>query len=336
MDKKKTKLTTAEISALWATYTQNSAMICFYSHFMQYVEDKHIKVNLKEAMSLAASFNKNIKKIFAEEEFPIPKGFGDEDVNLNAPPLYTELFALSFVYRGGQMIIDFYSNALTKIARADIVEFYDGCLRKTIELYKKSLSIMLEKGIYDRPPKIEYPGSVEFKKNEPSLLSSWFGNGRPLNSMEMSELFFSIERNSIGLVLLIGLIQVSRDREVKEYLLKGKKLTERQIETFNKFLKEDNSFGIYPVSLEVTASRVPPFSEKLMLFIISASNQVAIPALATALSVSIRKDLGVKYTLFIGEILKYGNEGLKLLIARGWMENPPESEDRKSFYKLDK
>ncbi|MCU1808787.1 DUF3231 family protein [Cytobacillus firmus] len=47
-------------------------------------------------------------------------------------------------------------------------------------------------------------------------------------------------------------------------------------------------------------------------------------------------DSALQYTLFIGEIMKYGNEGLKLMIARGWMENPPESEDRKSFYKLDR
>ncbi|WP_197205276.1 hypothetical protein [Cytobacillus firmus] len=38
----------------------------------------------------------------------------------------------------------------------------------------------------------------------------------------------------------------------------------------------------------------------------------------------------------IGEMMKYGNEGLKLMIAIGWMVNPPESEDRTSFYKLDK
>lgn len=33
---------------------------------------------------------KQAKQVFAEEEIPIPKGFGDEDVNLDAPPLFTE------------------------------------------------------------------------------------------------------------------------------------------------------------------------------------------------------------------------------------------------------
>lgn len=29
--------------------------------------------------------------------------------------------------------------------------------------------------------------------------------------------------------------------------------------------------------------------------------------------------------------MKYSGEGLKLMIAMGWMEQPPESADRKSF-----
>jgi len=33
------------------------------------------------------------------------------------------------------------------------------------------------------------------------------------------------------------------------------------------------------------------------------------------------------------EIMKYGAEGLKLLIDRGWMEQPPLSFDRNAIYK---
>jgi hypothetical protein len=69
------------------------------------------------------------------------------------------------------------------------------------------------------------------------------------------------------------------------------------------------------------------------VFIIATSNQIAIAALADALSVSMRKDLGSHYFLIITEVMKYGNEGLKLLIERGWMEQPPQPIDRNEFYK---
>jgi hypothetical protein len=187
--------------------------------------------------------------------------------------------------------------------------------------------------LYDRPPKIDYPKGIEFIQHQSSLLSSWFGEGRPLNTLELEELFWAVLRNGQGLLLLMGLIQVSKDKEVKEYLIKGKKLAEKQIETFNNILKENEGFPSYPVTMEVTDSRISPFSEKLMLFIISSGNSVGISTLAYALSVSMRKDLAVHYSLFITEIMKYGGEGLKLLIERGWMEQPPQSINRSNLYK---
>src|SRR5690606_32549518 len=127
--------------------------------------------------------------------------------------------------------------------------------------------------------------------HQPSLINTWLGEKRPLNSIEITELFIEIERNSMGLILLLGLIQVTKDKEIKNYLLKGKKLAEKQIDTFSKLLKENGHFIGFPVPMEVTNSTISPFSERLILFIISASNQVAISALGDALSVSMRKDL---------------------------------------------
>jgi Protein of unknown function (DUF3231) len=154
------------------------------------------------------------------------------------------------------------------------------------------------------------------------------GETRPLNALELSEIFFVIERNCIGIILLKGFIQTSKDKEVKDYLKKGKKLSEKQITTFNNVLVKDDAFPTYPVSMEVTASTIAPFSEKLMLFFISSSNSVGLSTLCHAITMSTRKDLAVHYTLFVTEIMKYGSDGLKLLVERGWMEQPPQQKDR--------
>ncbi|NMO76075.1 DUF3231 family protein [Niallia alba] len=81
-------------------------------------------------------------------------------------------------------------------------------------------------------------------------MNTWFGEKRPLNTLEIGELFAAVERNTIGLVLLMGLIQVMKDKEIKDYLLKGKKLTERQIEAFSKFLKGNCNFMGTPLTME--------------------------------------------------------------------------------------
>jgi hypothetical protein len=31
--------------------------------------------------------------------------------------------------------------------------------------------------------------------------------------------------------------------------------------------------------------------------------------------------------------MKYGSEGLNIMVQRGWMEQPPQSTDRKNLYK---
>jgi Protein of unknown function (DUF3231) len=327
------RYTSAEIAALWTTYIQTSATSCFYKHFLQYLTDDQIKHLIKEALSMNNDTIKALENMFIEEKFPIPYGFSDEDVNFTAPALYTELFALSFVYRAGQVIMNYFSMMMGKVARKDVYKFYEKCLSHSTELYEKALNLMLAKGIYDRPANIDYPKGVEYLQHSSSLFEHWLGQDRPLNCLELSELFFSIERNSIGLVLLNGLIQVTKDPEIKEFLKKGKKLSEKQIDTYNEILKESNEFPTSPVPLEVSNSTISPFSERLIMFFINSSNQLGLTSISYTMSVSFRKDLAVHYSRFIAEIIKYGAQGLEIMVKRGWMEKPPESADRKNLHK---
>lgn len=333
MEKSNIKLTISEISALWRHYNENTAIRCFYKHFLQHLQDAEIKSIVEEILALIESHIKKIETIFSDENYPIPLGFSDKDVDLSAPALYTDSFALSFLYRGTQVILPFLANALTKVTRLDILNFYVECLYSKTEIHKKSLNLMLSKGLNDRPPTMEYPKGVNFIQHQPSLINTWLGEKRPLNALEIAELFQDIERNAIGLILLMGLIQVTKDKEIKDYLLKGKKLSEKQMNTFNKLLRENDHFVGFPVPMEVTNSTISPFSERLILFIISSANQIAVSTLGDALAVSMRRDLAAHYSLFIAEVLKYGSDGQKLLIERGWMEQPPQPIDRNEFYK---
>lgn len=322
------RLTSPEIAALWTAYIQNSATICFYKHFLQHITDSEIEKVVKQALAMELKHNSEMEKIFTEENFPIPNGFTDQDVNLSAPALYTDLFALSFTYRVGQMIVPFYASVLTKIARSDVLALFSDCLNDSTKNYKQALHIMLEKGIYDRPPKFPYPKAVEYVQEQQTIFNTLLGNKRPLNALELGEIFYVIERNYIGIVLLIGLIQVMQDKEIKDYLEKGKKLAEKQVGVFNKVLIKENHLGNIPISMEVTDSTVSPFSDKLILFLITTTSSTGLNMLAYAMSTSLRKDIAMYYSTIMLDVAKYGEDGLEILIERGWMEQPPQSMNR--------
>ena len=332
MGQQNVDLTTPEIAALWTTYIQNSAAICFCHHFLRHMQDMEIKPIVEETLVLLHIYNKEITAIFNKEEFPIPKGFSEKDVDLSVQPLFSDLFALSFVYRFGQINVEYFGSILTKVARPDVLQFFDEALSTIVQLFKKSLNLMLSKGVYDRPPKIPYPRKVEYVEKEPSLFETWLGEKRPLNVLELGEIFYTIERNYIGLLLLVGLIQVTKDKKIKEYLLNGKRLAEKQVEILNKVLKDDEHIGSIPVSMEVTDSTVSPFSDRLILFLISTTTSTGISLLGYALSVSTRKDLATYYVKLMADIMNYGREGLNLLIQRGWMEQPPQAINRSKLY----
>ncbi|WP_088224701.1 DUF3231 family protein [Desulfosporosinus sp. FKB] len=334
MEQHHINLTTPEISSLWKAYMQNISNLYVFKHFQQNMQDSEIMPLVKEQINLSQKFIDKIKQIFTNENFPIPKGFSDDDLILSAPALYSDLYGLSYVYRFNQMVFSDYATIITKVAREDIVEFFYECLNLSGALFKKALNLMLSKGVYDRPPKMPYPRQVEFIQKRGSLLETWFGEHRPLNAMELGEIFYIIERNYIGLLMLMGFIQVMHDKEIKDYLIRGKGLAQKQIDIFNKILKKEEHLGNLPVSMEVTDTTVSPFSDKLIMFLVSTSVTAGLYLCAYAMSLSFRKDLALHYATLMMEIMKYGEEGLKILIERGWMEQPPLSFDRRLCSKV--
>ncbi|TCN06243.1 uncharacterized protein DUF3231 [Bacillus sp. BK006] len=56
--------------------------------------------------------------------------------------------------------------ATSTVARADVLDFFTKALNQATELYAESTTLMLSKGIYDRPPMITYPEKVEYVKKK--------------------------------------------------------------------------------------------------------------------------------------------------------------------------
>lgn len=327
-------LSSTEIAWLWSVYINEGMSICITKHLQKYNTHKDVDSLLQRALELSTKHIEEIKTLFAKENFPIPRGFSDDDLDLTAPALFFDLFSVSYVYGMSRIGLVTYGMFVSSVAREDVRLFFTKCLQSTLELYNIAIELMLHKGIYDRPPMIPYPDHVEFVRNKETFISKWLEKQRPLNVIEISEMFFNIERNYFGLILLTGLIQVAKDDKVKQFLVKGKQLAQKQIEFLNKTFIKDDLLGTIMVNSEVTTSTVSPFSDRLIMFLITALNQQGANYIGHALSVSSRVDLISEYSKLIPEIMKYGKEGMDLMMEYEWLEEPPHAPNRKELAQI--
>ncbi|WP_066387026.1 DUF3231 family protein [Neobacillus mesonae] len=326
------RLSSAEIAGLWETYLQENLAVCLITYFMHHNKDGEIKPLLQDAFDLSTKHVEQITSIFNAEGIPIPDGFTGEDLDLTAPPLFYDMFGLSFVYSMSRMSMINTGFLTANVARKDIMDFFVTMIRNTSELYRDSTNLMLSKGIYDRPPMIPYPDDVEYAKKLSYI--SGFGKKRSINVAEISEIFFNIERNFFSVLLCMGLMQVVKDKEIHQYIADGKKISEKQINTFNDILEREQLLGIVTTSVNVTTSTVSPFSDRLIVTLFNSLNGIDVTLIGHALSLAMRSDLAAYYQKYIIEVLAYSAKGVKLMVERGWAQMPPQAPDRRKHEKL--
>lgn len=324
------ELSCTEIGGLWGVYIQESLTVCFLTYLLHHLQDGQIVPLAEEALKISQGRVDKIKKFFLAENFPIPAGFSEGDVNLAAPQLFHDTFTLSFIYMTNRLgMINFAFTASNNV-RLDVLDFFNECIHTSTEMFGKAVRMMLEKGVYDRPPKMNYPKKIEYVEKT-SFLNGIFGMKRPLNAIELSEIFFNIERNYFSVIVMLGFAQVVEDKKLKDLIIRGKKISEQQIELFNNLLMQEDLLGTVTVSMEVTDSTVSPFTDKLIMAMINILNSVDILLISHALSLSMRTDLTAHYTKIIAEVMSYAKDTYDIMVERKWLEQPPLTTNRKQL-----
>jgi uncharacterized membrane protein YtjA (UPF0391 family) len=321
-------LTSGELANLWSQYMNDSLSICVLSHSIKKVQDNDIKEILQFALSIAEPHIVKIKEFLKQEKYPVPKGFTlEQDINLNAPPLFSDTFMLVYMHIMTLHGMTGYAGAVGTSARADQIAYFIRCNKEAMELYERTVSLMLKKGLYSRTPHLNSPDNIDFVNNK-SYLSGWFGKKRPLNAMEISGLSFNMQKTAVKVVLEIGFGQVCQSKELQRYFNQGRDICKKHFETFRLFLLKDNLSSPNLWISEVTNSTVPPFSDKLMLFHIVTLVSAAVGFYSAGMAVSQRRDLALEYTGLVTEIGLYAEDGAQLLIKNGWLEQPPMADDK--------
>jgi hypothetical protein len=325
------RLTSAEIANLWTQYMNDSLSICILHHSIDKAKDEDVKDVLEYALSLAENHIDKIKEFLKQENFPVPKGFTkEEDVNLNAPPIFTDTFLLVYMHVMTLLGLTGYAGAVGTSARHDQITYFIQCNTETMELYERIVHVMLNKGIYSKSPGINAPKQIDFVDHQ-RYLSGWFGKKRPLNAIEISGINFNMLKIIAKVVLEIGFGQVCQSLEVKKYFQRGKKICEKQFGILSSVLTKDELASPASWVSEVTNSTIPPFSDKLMLNHIVILVSSAVGYFGAGLSVSQRRDLALEYTRLMTEVGLYVEDGAELLISNGWLEQPPLASDRENL-----
>ncbi|MBP1948267.1 DUF3231 family protein [Virgibacillus litoralis] len=329
--KKNIPLTSAEISSLWTSYQNETMTICGIKYFLQHVDDDQIQSILEQVLAVSEENKSKLTNFFNNENYPIPHGYTEKDIDLQAPRLFADKLYLEYMLNLTILLVTAYGTALGLAERTDVIKYYSNCLNTTQGLHSKIKELSKEKGIYIRSPKIPKPRQIDFVKKQ-KFLSGWFGDRRPLLGIEIANLVFHAKRNALGQAVIAGFSQVAKSKEAKRYFERGRDISGKHVNIFTSILHEEYlSNGTLLLLSEVTDSTVPPFSDKLMMSLVTLLTASGIGQYGMAMSASPRHDLGVHYTRLIAEVAHYSDDGANIMINNGWMEQPPIAADRKEL-----
>ncbi|WP_188454846.1 DUF3231 family protein [Virgibacillus oceani] len=327
MEKHKTHLTSAEMAGLWGEYMKSSATSCVLPYLLRNLEDKAIRSAVEKGLHLATENLSFLSALFKEEKFPIPVGFNEEDVNIDAPRLFSDIFILYYLKYLTIAQMTASTLAIGLSTRSDIVNFHEKVLMNAVQLQETVKHVLLEKGIYIRPPYIPKPDEVEFVTNQ-RFLGTVMGQQRPLTTIEIAHLFVNIETSIVGKEMMLAFAQVAENKKVRQYLIRGKNTANKHLKLLSTIILKDDLSAPMPWDASVTDSKTAPFSDKLMMFLVTAISAAAIAKYGTAMGASPRKDIGVKYALLLAEVTLYTEDGANLMIDHGWLEEPPQAPGR--------
>ena len=323
-------LNATEIGALWNSYMQYSLFVCVLKYFYETTEDLEIRPVIGDALQICSIRVNRAADILHKEGLPIPHGFRDGDVNLEAPKLFSDPYHLYYLINSNKIALAINGLSFVTSGRADIRDFYDHCVNSSIHLYNTAVNILLSKGLYIRPPIVTISKEVDYVKKQ-DFLSGFLGDKRSLLSQEISSLFYGVVTNNIGKRLLMGFRQTAESEQVKKYLDRGIQLADDLIATFSSAMLQEDVPVPGHWDCMVNDSTTPPFSDKLMMFHTILISCAGITNYATSLTTSPRRDLSAIYTLAMTKIAAYTEDGMNIMIDNGWYEEPFRIVDRRDI-----
>lgn len=306
-NKKAAKLTTGELAHCWEQLMNNSMSNVILEYLTITSELEEVKSLCNEAGSISKSAVQFFESVLRSENYPIPKGFNiKDDLNPNAPKMYTDVFILFYLNNMSKIGMSLTSMALTDSVRGDIRNFFHKQLKNISSLFERTTTILLEMGVFVRPPSITSTHETNPIADK-GFLGNFFNDKRELTAREANELHKNVFMNYIGKNLLIGFIQSTSNQQLMSLLQHGKELSLNIIDKLGDILVQND----LPISMtwdtNVLDGKTSPFSDKLISYLLDQLNRDGIASYGYSAAVSIRKDLSLLKTKKTKKLPKYGS-----------------------------
>jgi hypothetical protein len=329
-----TPLTSSEIGNLWMTYKEKTMFMRFLEYFLEHADDPEAQNLLTVNYDDTVQTVDKLKNLFQQEGAVIPIAFTENDVIKGVPKLFDYMYDLMFLHMISKIEVSLYALYSTMSYRKDIRELYRELTANAQEMYDQCTQFLLDKGVLVRPPFMSMPNEATFVKNKNYLSGlNILKEERSLNAIEISLIHHAIETNLTGMQLMMGFAQVAKDKQVKEYFVKGMKLSKEIETTLGEFLRQDYIEPPATHAGKATNSTITPFSDKIMMYITNLLSTFGLGSNALGGAFSLRSDLPLTMTRLAKKIFTFAKEGGVIMIKNGWMEEPPQVEDRQKLTK---
>lgn len=325
------KPTSSEISHLWSSYLAENMAVVMLKHMVARSEDLDIRNVLQRALDISSQRIKSMEAIFNSIQHPIPDGFGENDFDINARRLFSDVFSIKYTKVMSKYILINYSASFADSSRADFRNIFSECINTSREVYEKATDILLAKGIFQKTPYIAIPDRVEYVHNTGNFFGSIFGSDRPLNAIEISNISQIMVFKMSMRALKLGFAQVVKSDKLRQHLNRGLSIADKQLDVLGELLSDEDLPAPEMLDLHVTDSKESPYSDKLIMFHVTATMGYIILAYGLALTNTARKDVALTFSRLMVEIVNYVKDGVDLLIENGWLEKVPETTNRQEL-----
>ncbi|WP_421378132.1 DUF3231 family protein [Bacillus salacetis] len=321
------KLTSSEMASLWDAYISNTHTACVLKHFVAVAEDSDVLKLLSETLEVIQNAEQKTKKILESENIPIPIGFTDQDVDVNAPRLFTDTFSLLYIKNMARVMLAACSLMYSMSTRKDIRNHFKECINRGTDIFDSVSDLLLAKGTYIRPPFIEPPKEVDFIENKDYVNGkNFFKDQRYLNAIEISHIFANIESNVVGNALTQAFGQTADLKQIRDFMGDAGQLCTKVVNTLTEYLTGSKLPAPMGSDTHVYSSPKPPFSDKLMAYEMSVLIATALSDYATSMAASMRNDLKSHYMDLLEDTLKIGKKAEDIMIEHAWLEQPPQQD----------
>lgn len=324
------KLTSSEIGTLWAVYISGTMADCVNRYMYSIIEDESIKKVFEKAIDIFAKQKQDITRFLKNDGFPLPLGFTDADINMEAPRLFTDIFCLQYLHVMTLHGLIAHITSLSSSTRKDLRQAYDSFDNDGKKIFHETIELLLEKGIFHRDPLFYPEDNVEFI-NDKNFASGLLKTNRTLAATEVVNLSFNIKKNIMAKSLSIAFGQTVQSKEVRKFLEDSQNTANNQIQLLSKVLQNDNLPSPASFETEITSSQAAPFSDKLMMYHIGLLYQVGQVYHGAGLASAMRADLVIAYQKVILKNIDVTRNWFDIMVKNKWLEQPPLAPNRKEI-----